>query len=35
MSWALKPARFGAHELNAARRIGAAPFIGFFVLRSV
>jgi hypothetical protein len=35
MSWALEPALFGAHDLNAARRIGAAPFLGFFVLRSV
>jgi hypothetical protein len=35
MRRALEPTRFGAHDLNAARRIGAAPFIGFFVLRFV
>ncbi len=35
MRRALELTRFGAHDLNAAPRIGAAPFLGFFVLRAV
>jgi hypothetical protein len=35
MKWALEPTRFGAHDLHTARRIGAVPFIEFFMLRSV
>jgi hypothetical protein len=35
MKWALEPTRFGAPDLNAARRIGAVALIEFFVLRSV
>jgi hypothetical protein len=30
MKWALELTRFGAHDLNAARRIGAVAFIEFF-----